>query len=75
MSNEKVYLVYDSASDGYWSPFGIYNSYELAIEAMKSYVAAKGDVEYLHCYEIIINSPVLPADNDVAGYVQGEWSL
>ncbi|MEH1861980.1 MAG: hypothetical protein V7L21_29170 [Nostoc sp.] len=82
MENQNFYIIWDSSSSAaYGGSLGVYNSYELALKAMQSYVS-KGGVEYLHCYLVELNSPVSDWEQ-VIGYSEGnsqedsegEWSL
>ncbi|MEH2218741.1 MAG: hypothetical protein V7K72_16805 [Nostoc sp.] len=77
MENQDYYIIWDSSSSAaYGGSLGVYDSYELALKAMQSYVS-EGGVEYLHCYLVKLNSPVSDWEQ-VIGYMEdngGEWSL
>lgn len=73
MINQNIYLVCDSSGNTYEPPYGIYASCPLAIAAMKKHVA-KGNVDYLHCYEVIVSNPISEW-KQIVSYANGEWSL
>jgi len=75
MNNQKFYVVWDSSASAFDGALGVYDSYELALKEMQSYVD-KGGVEYLHCYLVNLNSPI-NTWRQVIGYSEEdgeEWS-
>ncbi|MBD2770927.1 hypothetical protein [Iningainema tapete] len=78
MENQKFYVIWDSSSTApYGGALGVYDSYELALKEMQSYVS-NGTVEYLHCYLVELNSPISNWEQVInynEGDNEGEWGM